>query len=192
MQDSLWNVESTTAQSEGFQVGYCREPGCSERARSVQGARYCADHARSVNYGPVNTDNATFRVDQDCLACGRTFRRWRQTHATTVTVQVCPDCVCRSPLTLRRLAAHNVPLGIQAMWLARGAELDCDLCGRRLYRKSNPSIDHDHRCCPGAQSCGKCVRGILCGRCNTALAHYERLRDEVGIERTEKFLKTVF
>lgn len=34
-------------------------------------------------------------------------------------------------------------------------------------------VDHDHKCCPGSRSCGKCVRGVLCRSCNLALGLVE-------------------
>lgn len=53
----------------------------------------------------------------------------------------------------------------------------CDIC------KTNPgdkrlSVDHDHRCCPGQYTCGKCVRSLICHRCNMVLG---QIGDDVSI-----------
>ncbi len=35
-------------------------------------------------------------------------------------------------------------------------------------------IDHDHKCCGKNKSCGKCVRGILCGNHNRLVGMVEK------------------
>jgi hypothetical protein len=37
----------------------------------------------------------------------------------------------------------------------------------------NLTVDHDHSCCSGKTSCGKCVRGIVCQACNTTIGKLE-------------------
>lgn len=33
-------------------------------------------------------------------------------------------------------------------------------------------IDHDRACCPGNNSCGKCIRGLTCSPCNVGLGAF--------------------
>jgi hypothetical protein len=44
-----------------------------------------------------------------------------------------------------------------------------DQCGALQPNSRLWHIDHDHACCPTLTCCGKCVKGILCQSCNTAL-----------------------
>jgi hypothetical protein len=36
-------------------------------------------------------------------------------------------------------------------------------------------VDHDHDCCPGRETCGKCIRGLLCQPCN----HKMGIKDQI-------------
>jgi Recombination endonuclease VII len=53
--------------------------------------------------------------------------------------------------------------------------------GKRL------AVDHDHSCCPGRKSCGECVRGLLCSRCNHMLGHSKE--SEELLQRAIDYLK---
>lgn len=56
-----------------------------------------------------------------------------------------------------------------ALYEAQGGK--CYICQRATGASKFLSVDHDHACCPGPVSCGKCVRGLLCSVDNSMLGH---------------------
>jgi hypothetical protein len=72
------------------------------------------------------------------------------------------------------------PERVRAGWIRRRYGITLEQWGAMLISQSglcavcedqlrDPHIDHDHACCPGKKACGKCVRGLLCFRCNVLL-----------------------
>lgn len=55
----------------------------------------------------------------------------------------------------------------------------CAICKEPPTRRGL-DVDHDHRCCPGMRSCGRCVRGLLCSPCNRAVGY---MRDDPNLLR---------
>jgi hypothetical protein len=55
------------------------------------------------------------------------------------------------------------PEGYYAILEAQGGV--CAICKTPPGDK-RLAVDHDHGCCPGEKTCGKCIRGILCDTCN--------------------------
>lgn len=45
----------------------------------------------------------------------------------------------------------------------------CLICETEFNDAIFPVLDHDHKCCPGNKSCGKCWRGFLCTLCNKGI-----------------------
>jgi len=100
-------------------------------------------------------------------------------------------------MTLRRHAlksGHGITVEVYEQLYAKQAGR-CAICGnvmvlqyrakldqpkRRGPAPNGAQIDHDHACCPGRKSCGRCVRGLVCSHCNSGLA---RFRDNPALMR---------
>ena len=63
--------------------------------------------------------------------------------------------------------------------LLKDQDYRCAICHTEIvYLSRHLAVDHDHNCCPGMRSCGKCIRGLLCVACNAGLG---QLKDNIGV-----------
>lgn len=84
----------------------------------------------------------------------------------------CKECV--------RLSRHNLTRADAAEILAK-QDHRCAICQKTLFGREW-DIDHDHSCCPkSTESCGECMRGILCRYCN---------RTVVGVIENESLVRS--
>lgn len=162
---------------------YCSKNTCTSRVRicgscsneydkTSQGAgsKYCATCKASVSLATLSAGLVV-----NCAWCGslggrnpaRTPGKWPF---------ICVPCVAPIQHLVARLKAHNVPH-------TRAKELltdpGCEICTVDIVAKHMNKdgqirpllvVDHDHGCCPVTNhSCGRCLRGLICSTCNSAI-----------------------
>jgi hypothetical protein len=116
-------------------------------------------------------------VTKVCTACGET----KSADAFTTRASKCRPCKAlwhqqrraADPQYMRRkMLWTKYRLTIEQWENMHDAQLGrCATCLLPLAEVTQVCVDHDHACCPGKQSCGKCLRKILCSSCNFALGH---------------------
>lgn len=157
----------------------CKFPGC-RYLDAPDGDGYCRHHWRqqSLGYQLVPLKGTPNRgrlvVVRDtygnklCPPCGE----WKPEHDFSKNSKSSDGLngrCRRCHASAQKKAKYGIDLGeFEALLEAQGGQ--CAICpataradGVRL------SIDHDHACCPGTLSCGKCIRGLLCPDCNRGL-----------------------
>lgn len=157
----------------GVNDGDCWFEGCTVQAKSkgLCGGHYQQQH-RGYPLTPIHK-NRRFRgrvateSEAECTRCRRLLSMDRFTAGSGALGKAgwCKDCMV------------SWRYGISTPTLLRMREMAgrvCPIC----ETESDLHVDHDHRCCPGGRSCGRCVRGLLCGSCNRAIG---LLRDDPKI-----------
>lgn len=133
---------------------------------SKHGTKYCED---CLGCQPYRGERP--KVLKDCPSCGTG-------HVEQNKYKLCRDCFGALPEFIwRALIAHRAPVEF-ALYVA--SVLCCEICESDITAKkvdakgrlrSVFAIDHDHDCCPGGNSCGSCLRGILCKSCNSGIGY---------------------
>lgn len=67
----------------------------------------------------------------------------------------------------------------------------CAICGIRFEdtEKGVPHVDHNHVCCPQNEACPRCLRALLCSKCNTGLGQFQ---DDPGLLETAAYYLRAF
>lgn len=111
-----------------------------------------------------------------CDACWRDRARgyWRKSAARNGDAKRARDRAWAQRNTENRRKYHlqsKYGLTEEAFAAIKVAQEDrCALCRDPFGKEA--FVDHDHACCPGQRSCGECVRGILCRKCNQGLGMF--------------------
>lgn len=166
------------------QVGaLCEFDGCEFKA---EGPRYCPRHKAQVKAGkPLSPlkpiPNPSLRDEcgrKRCSAC-ETWQAPDEFYPSKRTPDgLHPSCrrCHRNHGMMRRF---NITCEQYDKLLADQGGV-CAICSKTpRANKKSLAVDHDHACCPGQMTCGKCIRGLVCSTCNLILGMVEDKPDTI-------------
>lgn len=142
---------------------------------------------RAVRGGPKVA--SSFRDEAGRKRCS-TCREWlhedafgRNASLTDGLANSCRKCQRSNALWSKyRITGRE----FDAMLEAQGGV--CAICAGVNAEGRALAVDHDHTCCSGERSCGRCVRSLLCYDCNVALGHFND--DPERIRRAANYLES--
>lgn len=124
--------------------------------------------AETCEYGPCD------RAPHSRGLCGTHYQQRRRgealhpPHSTRRLSRTTPEQRRRTARESDLKNRYGISLSKYEQILA-GQGGACAICRSANPGKRQFSVDHDHSCCPGPRSCGGCVRGLLCGACNSGI-----------------------
>jgi len=178
-------------QHDPIQCDYCGKEFVPKQVKPGQ-RRFCSNSCKQNHLYWRNNP----REQRECPICGTdiTNRRRDTKHCSDKCAIEARrrDGRLRVASRKHRLTRYGLtPESFEAMLSAQGG--GCAICGstdpKTHHGKWN--VDHDHACCPApttdSATCGKCVRGLLCGPCNTGLGQFED--DPARLEAAIRYLR---
>lgn len=156
----------------GFGVNRAQSDGLQSKCRECIRAR---KEALKLRYAANSTPTT-----KTCRSCKETLPAGRFNASSYLPDRlqaVCKACASAA----HRLAKYDIsPIQYAEMLARQGGQ--CMIC--RIPECSSGrafAVDHDHACCPGKKTCGRCVRALLCWRCNHTLGI---LREDIDVYRS--------
>lgn len=150
----------------------CGDACKAGRERQLQRERHAVKIAR----------RGILKQCQDCGSTDRTAFAARSTDRCTpcweLRLSRLVSCFPSTPVEeLRKRDNHlstsyGIGLGVYYLLLEE-QQFRCAICDTESTGPFDFAVDHDHSCCAGPKSCGRCVRGLLCIGCNLHLGWYE-------------------
>lgn len=165
------------------EITACLFAGCRYND-APDGEGYCYHHWRQLQNGQTlaplawKSNRGRAVLDRDelgnklCTAC----REWKPTtdFSKASASRDGLNYLCRRCQASNRMKAkYGIDLDhYEALLDSQGGR--CGLCRRPAPDgQKRLAVDHNHKCCPGEASCGKCIRGLLCPTCNQGLGLFQ-------------------